>query len=38
MGKAIDRPFLTRLLATAALPLALMTAGAAGVHAEIVGR
>ena len=36
MRKAIDRSFLTRLLRTTALSLALMTASAAGVHAETV--
>ena len=36
MRKAIDRSFLTRLLQTTALSLALMTASAAGVHAETV--
>ena len=37
MGKAIDHSFLTRLLRTTALSLALMTASAAGVRAECVG-
>ena len=36
MRKAIDRSFLTRLFLTTALSLALITASAAGVRAEIV--
>ena len=36
MTKTTDRPLLTRVLATAALPVALMAAGSAGVHAEAV--
>ena len=36
MRKAIDRSFLTRLLQTTALSLALITASAAVVRAEIV--
>jgi hypothetical protein len=36
MRKAIDRSFSTRLLRTTALSLALITASAAGVHAETV--
>jgi hypothetical protein len=36
MRRAIDRSFSTRLLQTSALCLALITASAAGVHAETV--
>jgi hypothetical protein len=36
MREAIDRSFITRLLRNTALSLALMTASAAGVHAETV--
>jgi hypothetical protein len=37
MIRGIDRSFLTRLLRTTALSLALMTASAAGVHAQVIG-
>ena len=36
MRSVLDRSSLKRLLVSTALPLALMTAGAVGVHAEIV--
>jgi hypothetical protein len=37
MIRGIDRSFLTRLLRTTAFSLALMTAGAAGVQAQVIG-
>ena len=37
MRKGIDRSFITRLLQTTGLALALMTASAAGVHAQVIG-
>jgi hypothetical protein len=37
MRKATDRSFITRLLRNTALSLALMTASAAGVHAQVIG-